>query len=112
MMLMNWNPVLISVTPKSKRGVPAWLLTPTHPRSMPKNMVTRPFRTDRPLTDDTTNKPIRIRLKYSAAEKVRATSARIGENTIITMTLNTPPMAEHVIAVPRAFPASPFLVIG
>ena len=54
-------------------------------------------------------RPRKTTAKYSQVEKVRATLAKSGEATVMITALRKPPMAEHMIAIPRALETKPFL---
>jgi hypothetical protein len=53
--------------------------------------------------------PRKTTAKYSQEEKERATLANGGEATVMIRALRNPPMAEHMMAMPRALETNPFL---
>ena len=85
---------------------------PTHPIKRPIPAAINPLKMD-PFEREA----IRVIAqkqseKYSHGPKVRAKFAMIGERTVARRIENTEPMKEAVIPIPKAFPASPFFVIG
>ena len=57
-------------------------------------------------------KPNTTNQKYSNELKFSATSARVGENRIMTMVPNRPPIAENTRPAPKAVSAWPLSVIA
>jgi len=54
--------------------------------------------------------PMNTTAKYSAEENDRAILAKGGDRRVISTPLATPPMAEHMMAIPSAFETNPFLL--
>jgi hypothetical protein len=83
---------------------------PMVPSSIPKDNDIKAVLTDLLSMTMTLTMPMNTTAKYSAEENDRAILAKGGDRRVIRTPLTTPPMAEHMMAMPSAFETKPFLL--
>ena len=79
---------------------------------MPKKALIRPLEMDLPEMEMITDRPKTASISISAEVNFIATFATIGERKVMISAPMTPPQKEAKRATDRAFPASPFWVMG
>ena len=98
--------------PNENLGAPSIGLMPMVANSIPSDNETNP-RTGEPVPNvETVTSPRTVSEKNSTVEKLSAMSAIGGAAKISTNTLKNPPMADPMMASPRAWAPSPFWVMG
>jgi hypothetical protein len=80
------------------------------PSSIPKDNDIKAVLTDLLSMTMTLTMPMNTTAKYSAEENDRAILAKGGDRRSIRTPLTTPPIAEHMMAMPSAFETNPFLL--
>ena len=88
-----------------KRDAPLILSMPTQAKNSPIVVDSSAFVSDLVPMLDTQEMPRKPSAKYSAGPKRSANSASVGASVCRMAVLNSPPRAEHIIAVPSALPA-------
>lgn len=106
------NPVIRLGILKEKRAYPVIGSSPIVAIRRPKKPAINPLTSDFPETLAIMVRPNIIRAKYSSGPNLRANRANCGAINIKQKVEIIPPVVDAIVAIPIAFPASPFWANG